>query len=392
MTMTPPAHCFMPYPNVPVASVDGPLADLTFAVKDIFDLAGYPTGCGNPHALARSGIKTSTAPVVQTLLDSGAHFVGKTLTDELAFSMNGKNAHFGTPRNGGAPDRICGGSSSGSASAVSNGLCDFALGTDTGGSVRAPASHCGLIGIRPTHDRISLEGCMPLAPSFDTCGWFARDINIFARVGEVLLGADSAALPRSPRLMLAADVMSQVTADTRAASTAVLGQLERAFRTELEPVDAALLPVDELYWAFRHIQGLEAWRSQGEFLRRYDVQLGPGVKERFAWSSQLSEAQVAPYEEVRAEFTRRFDALLGSDGVLVMPTLPNSAPLLVSGEQALESYRNQSIRMLCLAGLAGCPQISLPLMQVGSAPLGLSLIGPRGSDQSLIALARHLTA
>lgn len=390
--MTPAAHCYMPYPNVPVASGDGPLADLVFAVKDIFDLAGYPTGCGNPHALARSGIKITTAPAVQTLLDNGARFIGKTLTDELAFSMNGKNAHFGTPRNGGAPDRVCGGSSSGSASAVSNGLCDFALGTDTGGSVRAPASHCGLIGIRPTHDRISLEGCMPLAPSFDTCGWFARDIDIFARVGEVLLGADTAALPASPRLLLAADVMSHVTADARAASTAALERLAKTFRTVLAPVDTALLPVDELYWAFRHIQGLEAWRSQGDFLRRHDVQLGPGVKERFAWSSQLSEAQVAPYQEMRAEFTRRFDALLGSDGVLVMPTMPDCAPLLVSDEQTLESYRNQSIRMLCLAGLAGCPQISLPLMQLGSAPLGLSLIGPRGSDQSLIGLARRLMA
>lgn len=390
--MTAEAHCYMPYPDVPVASGEGPLSDLSFAVKDIFDLAGYPTGCGNPHALARSGIKTTTAPVVQTLLDKGARFTGKVLTDELAFSMAGKNAHFGTPRNGGAPDRICGGSSSGSASAVSNGLCDFALGTDTGGSVRAPASHCGLLGMRPTHGRISLEGCMPLAPSFDTCGWFGRDIATFARVGEVLLGTDSVALPASPRLMLAADVMRHVTGETRAASTAVLGQLEKAFGTGLESVDAVLLPADELYWAFRHIQGLEAWRSQGDFLRAHDVQLGPGVKERFAWSSQLSEAQVAPYQQVRVEFTRRFDALLGSDGVLVMPTMPGSAPLRASDEQALEDYRNQSIPMLCLAGLAGCPQISLPLMQIGGAPLGLSLIGPRGSDISLITLARQLMA
>jgi Asp-tRNA(Asn)/Glu-tRNA(Gln) amidotransferase A subunit family amidase len=111
---------------------------------------------------------------VQRLLDAGAQFVGKAHTDELAFSMNGRNAHFGTPRNGGAPDRIPGGSSSGSASAVSNGLCDFALGSDTGGSVRTPASHCGLFGIRPTHGRISLERVLDLAPSFDTCGFFTR--------------------------------------------------------------------------------------------------------------------------------------------------------------------------------------------------------------------------
>jgi hypothetical protein len=131
-----------------------------------------------------SGIKTRTASTVQKLLDAGARFVGKTVTDELAFSMNGNNAHFGAPINGAAKDRITGGSSSGSASAVSSGLCDFAIGTDTGGSVRAPANHCGLYGLRPTHGRISLEGALDLAPSLDSCGWFARDIGTFARVGR----------------------------------------------------------------------------------------------------------------------------------------------------------------------------------------------------------------
>ena len=146
-----PAHAFMPYPAVPVPHApSGPLSGLTFAAKDLFDVAGYPTSAGSPHMLAMSGIKTRTAPTVQKLLDAGARLVGKTITDELAFSMSGKNAHFGTPVNGGAPDRIPGGSSAGSAAAVSNGLCDFALGTDTGGSVRAPANHCGLFGIRPT--------------------------------------------------------------------------------------------------------------------------------------------------------------------------------------------------------------------------------------------------
>jgi len=165
-----PARAFMPYPAVSVPHAErGPLSGLTFAAKDLFDVAGYPTGSGSPTMLAMSGVKTRTAPVVQALLDAGARFVGKTITDELAFSMSGKNSHFGTPVNGGAPDRVPGGSSAGSAAAVSNGLCDFALGTDTGGSVRAPASHCGLFGIRPTHGRVSLEGCHDLAPSFDTC-------------------------------------------------------------------------------------------------------------------------------------------------------------------------------------------------------------------------------
>src|ERR1035437_900597 len=196
MPLHDPAHAFIPYPDVKVPSAaTGPLADLRFGVKDLFDVAGYPTGGGSPTVLAMSGIKTRTAPTVQKLLDAGARFVGKTVTDELAFSMNGNNAHFGAPINGAAADRITGGSSSGSASAVSSGMCDFALGTDTGGSVRAPANHCGLYGLRPTHGRISLQGAMDLAPSLDSCGWFARDVQTFARVADVLLGRDPQPLP-----------------------------------------------------------------------------------------------------------------------------------------------------------------------------------------------------
>jgi amidase len=186
----PHLRCFVPYPKVLVSHQGtGPLAGLTFAAKDLFDVVGYPTGGGQPLVLARSGIKQRHAVTVQKLLDAGARFIGKTVTDELAFSMNGQNAHFGSPINGAAPDRITGGSSSGSASAVSNGVCDFALGTDTGGSVRAPANHCGLYGLRPSHGRVSLEGSLDLAPSFDTCGWFTRDAATYARVADVLLGA-----------------------------------------------------------------------------------------------------------------------------------------------------------------------------------------------------------
>lgn len=224
-----PSRSFMPYPDVAVPHAPGgPLHGLRFAVKDLFDVAGYPTGGGNPHVLAMSGIKTSTAPAVQCLLGAGAALVGKTHTDELAFSMNGKNAHYGAPVNGAAPDRIAGGSSSGSASAVSNGLCDFALGTDTGGSVRAPASHCGLFGIRPTHGRVSLGGCLPLCDSLDTCGFFAREVRTFARVADVLLVPDEEALPGTPRLLLAQDLFALTTPGARDALLSVVARIEDA--------------------------------------------------------------------------------------------------------------------------------------------------------------------
>jgi amidase len=385
-------HCFVPYPEAALANAPaGPLSGLRFAVKDIFDVEGYPTGCGNAHMLALSGIKSASAHSVAALATAGANFVGKTHTDELAFSMNGKNAHFGTPRNGGAPQRIPGGSSSGSASAVSNHLADIALGTDTGGSVRAPASHCGLIGLRPTHGRVSLQGAMDLAPDFDTCGWFARDIDSFARAGAVLLGDDSCALPDVPEVLVAADVLDLLEPGVQAVFAQALQHLSLALGAPT-PVHAATPSFDALYWAFRHIQGYQAWQCHGERIVRHGMQLGPGVHERFAWSATISAQQMEQHGAVRDRFRADFAALLGSNKILVLPTMPDIAPLLTEPETALEDYRNLAIRLLCLAGLSGCPQISLPLMTRNGAPLGFSIIGPHGSDLALIRLAGKLLA
>jgi len=382
-----PAHAFLPYPAAPVAhAAKGPLAGLSFAVKDLFDVAGYPTGGGNPLLLALSGIKTTTAPTVQRLLDAGARFVGKTHTDELAFSMNGRNAHFGTPVNGGAPDRIPGGSSSGSAAAVSNRLCDFALGSDTGGSVRAPASHCGLFGVRPTHGRISLDRCLDLAPSFDTCGFFARDSRTFTRVADVLLGADAAQLPQRVRLLRPEDVWGLLDREVAAALAPALARVETAAGAARR-CDAALDSFDKMYWSFRHLQGREAWTADGPFIERFAPPLGPGVAERFAWSKEVTDAQVDAATRFRETYRKHLAELLGDDGVLVMPTMPDVAPLLAADESELEAYRNAAIKMLCVSGLAGFPQVTLPLASRLKAPLGISLLGPAGSDCSLISLA-----
>ena len=387
-----PAHAFVPYPDAPVPHAgSGPLSGLRFGVKDLFDVAGYPTGGGSPIVLAMSGIKTGTAPTVQRLLDAGAALAGKTVTDEFAFSMNGNNAHFGAPINGAAPDRISGGSSSGSAAAVSNGLCDFALGTDTGGSVRAPANHCGLYGLRPTHGRISLAGVMDLAPSLDTCGFFAREIHTFARVADVLLDTDPLALPATPRLLWPAEVWAllapEVAADALPVADAVQAVLGRA-----SPVAVVRDSFEAMYWHFRHLQGRESWMTDGPLIQRFAPPLGPGVAERFAWSSQVTDAQFAAAGSFRAAYAQQIDDLLGHDGVLLLPTMPDVAPLRNAPDSALEDYRNAAIRMLCIAGLARMPQLSLPLLRRNGAPMGLSLLGPRGSDLSLIALAQRLAA
>ncbi|MDO8902988.1 amidase [Hydrogenophaga sp.] len=387
-----PAHAFMPYPAVPVPhAATGSLAGLSFGVKDLFHINGYPTSGGQPLLLALLGVQNRTAPTVQRLLEAGARFAGKTVTDELAFSMNGQNAHFGSPINGAAPDRIAGGSSSGSAAAVSNKLCDFALGTDTGGSVRAPASHCGLVGLRPTHGRVSLRDVLDLSPSLDTCGWFTRDVPTFARVADVLLGEDERPLHETVRVMAPADLWALATteakkalAPARARIEAVLGKAGRA--------QVVLDDLDAMYWNFRYIQGHEAWQTDGSFIRRFSPPLGPGVAQRFAWSADVTDAQAADGRAFRDRFRAHLAKLLGSDGVLVLPTMPDIAPRLSEPESALEDYRNRAIRLLCVAGLSGFPQLSLPLVQRNGAPLGISLLGPAGSDRSLIRLAERIVA
>jgi amidase len=382
----------MPYPPVELAHAPaGPLAGLTFAVKDLFDVAGYPTSAGSPHMLALSGVKTRTAPVVHTLLEAGARFIGKTITDELAFSMNGKNAHFGTPVNGAAPDRIPGGSSSGSAAAVSHGLCSFALGTDTGGSVRAPASHCGLFGLRPTHGRISLALCHDLAPSFDTCGFFAADGGTFEKVAAVLLGPDDAPLTKAPQVLLAEDAFGLTAPTVREALAPAIARVTE----RLGPATGVTVApggFEPLYWAFRHIQGREAWSVDGTFIERFHPKLGPGVVERFAFAKTITEGQAREATAQRDRFAAELAARLGPNAVLVLPTMPDVAPLLADSESALDDYRNRALNILCLSVLSRLPQVTIPLASRLGAPLGLSLMGPAGSDLSLVRLAVTLAA
>lgn len=391
MTTHDPAHAFVPYPpaSVPNAA-SGPLAGLTLAVKDIYDVAGYPTGCGNPLRLAMSGVKPAHAPIVSRFLDAGARFVGKTHTDELAFSLNGKNAHFGTPVNGGAPDRIPGGSSSGSASAVSNGLADIALGSDTGGSVRGPASYCGLFGIRPTHGRVDISGCMPLSPSFDTVGLFARDAATFERACAVLLGEDERPLPATLRQCAAMDAFLQLDAPVLEALHPTAERV-KAVLGPVHKVDVAgEVGFDALYWAMRRLQGVEAWAEHGAFIEAHAPPLGPGVGNRFAFSATITPEVAAAETRVREAFRASLEALLGADGVLVLPTMPDVAPRLTTPEDELDAFRNKAIRLLCLAGLSGLPQVTMPLVTRDGAPLGLSLLGPRGSDRALVALAARI--
>jgi amidase len=367
----------------------GPLAGLSFAAKDIYDVAGAKTGFGNPDWLRTHEPAHASAPAVQMLLDAGARLAGKTHTEEMAWSLTGENAHYGTPVNVAAPGRIPGGSSSGSAAAVAAGLVDFALGSDTGGSVRLPASYCGILGMRPTHGRISLQGVCPLAESFDTCGWFARDAQVFERVGRVLLRDDTAAR-RPGRLLAARDAFA--FADD--AARTLLEQALARVAAQLGGPEWVTVGDDEglekwMDW-FRFPQGEEAWAAHREWITRVKPKFGPAVGPRFEWAATVKAEDVARARKRREEIARRMDALLEGDAVLALPSAPGIALPRGSAPPVVDGLRARALPMLCIAGLARLPQVSLPLATLDGCPLGLSLIAARGNDTMLLAIASSI--
>ena len=385
-----PYNAFLDLRQMPVAHAElGPLAGLRLAVKDIYDVAGYRTGCGNSRKFAESNAASRTAPPVQTILDAGARFVGKTQTDELAFALFGQNAHLPFPVNPAAPDRVTGGSSSGSASAVAGRLADIATGSDTGGSIRAPASFCGLIGLRTTHCRISLDGTMKLAPSFDTFGWFADDIETYETVGKLLLGRDphQHSLDRPISLTWLDEMVARPALAGYAAMKALVGTVFGAPATSTEHFSSSS---DELYWCFRRLQAKEAWGVHGEWITSGERDLGPGVEERFGFGRAVDDRTTQAEKVRRLTFRGELSALLGKDGFLVLPTVPGPAPYVNSTPEQFKAYRERALHLLCLAGLSGFPQITLPIGSVADAPFGLSLLGPSGSDIALIRLGRKL--
>jgi amidase len=335
-------------------------------------------------ALAMSEVKTQHAPPVTALLNAGAQFVGKAHTDELAWSMYGMNAHFGTPVNPAAPDRIPGGSSSGSAVVVAGGLADLAIGSDTGGSVRAPASFCGVWGMRPTHGRIEMTNTQPVAPSYDTCGLFARDGETLLRGMSVLLN-DDAPLPDAPRLLQPVEMWDYLGDAQRAACEEGFGGISATPISGLYPDG-----MDAAYATFLIDMGGDAARHIVPFIRSSGMPLVRGIDGRAATAEALTEAEIAIAAGARAAFAANAQTLLGNDGVLLAPVLHDVALRLNPSEEDFDGYRHISQKLLCFAGMAGLPQVTWPGPRIDGAPYGLSLIGPRGSDLSLIKLAMTL--
>jgi amidase len=372
-------------------AASGPLAGLTAAVKDMYDIAGLTAGCGNPTWLETHKPAEKTAGAVQTLLDAGATIVGKTVCDEFFFSVTGANAHYGTPVNPRAPGRLPGGSSSGSASAVAAGACDFALGSDTGGSVRIPASFNGLYGLRPTLGRVDLSGAQAMAPSFDVPGWFASSPGVFRKVGAVLL--DARRVPaKIERMMALEDAFEEADGDAadllRTALEFMIADLPAVAHARI-----SLEGFDPWREAFRTIQGFEVWQTFGEFVTRAKPAMGPGIRERIEYASRVSEAEVKAARAVHARARAHILQAVTPGTILALPTAPCIAPPIDGTPEELDHFRTRVMRLTCTAGMAGLPQMNLPIGTLAGCPLGLSFIGWAGGDEALLdlacALSRH---
>lgn len=382
---------FVPGPRAEVAPTgSGPLDGMTFAVKDLFDVAGVPTTYGNPDWARDHGTAAATAPCVLALLEAGARLVGKTKTVELAYGLTGENVWHGTPTNPAAPDRFPGGSSCGSAAAVGAGLVDLALGSDTGGSVRIPASYCGTFGIRPTWGAVSLAGACGLGPSFDTAGWFASRASVLRAAGDVLLPED----PLGDRLGPAIKPQSVwVNADpaVAAALQPAFAAVQRLVGDEVRVEGTPGLLLDT-YEHFRCVQAQEAWATLGGWIERAKPRFGPGVAERFAAAKAMPPEKAAAGRAFRRRFVLRARGVLAGGGVLVFPTSPLPAPHKTISLDEQNAVRERTMGVTAIAGLAGLPEVTVPAARVGGAPVGLSLVAAPGRDRALLALAERVAA
>jgi amidase len=376
---------FVPGPRLMLPPIgSGRLSGLSFAVKDLFDVAGTVTTYGNPDWASTHPPARATAPVVSTLLQAGARLVGKTKTMELAYGLTGENIWQGTPVNPRDSTRFPGGSSCGSAAAVAGGQADFALGSDTGGSVRIPASYCGLFGIRPTFGAVSLAGACSLAPSFDTCGWLARSASVLAGVGDVLLPGGRQGVDGP--LLRVEEAWVNAQPDVADALRPALEKLEqlwgRAIGVRLAPEGT-----DSVFDHFRTAQAEEVWATLGGWIEAVKPRFGPGIAERFAAAKATDAAVAASGRAFRRLFQARVRPLLAGGAVLIYPTSPCPAPLLTASAQEQGAIRQATIGVTAIAGFCGLPEVTLPAAVVGGAPVGLSLVAAASHDRGLLSLA-----
>ncbi|MBV9281034.1 MAG: amidase [Chloroflexi bacterium] len=377
-------------------SGSGLLDGLRFAVKDIIDLRGHMTGGGNPTWRETHPPAAANAVCVDQILNAGGRCVGKTMTDELAFSLMGENYHYGTPLNPRAPDRVPGGSSSGSASAVAQGLVDFALGTDTGGSVRVPAANVGSWGLRPTHGRISVAGVIPFSPTFDTVGVLAGELDVLARVAAVLLGQEESAgvaPDRVETVYLLTDAFEISDPEVREALAPLVARVRDRYpvrEISLEAVGAP--PLDTWFTLYGSVQWPEIWSSLGSWIESAKPEFGPHIARSFELSRTADRTRINAAVQERERLFRVLRSFLGPHDLLCLPTRSGLPPLRAAADvdRRASPYYRRTLSLTAIAGVGRLPQITLPLAESGGVPVGLSLIAAQDRDLFLAEAARDL--
>lgn len=370
----------------------GPLDGTTYAVKDLFAIEGRVCGFGSPDWQATHAPESCNAVVIDQLRLAGASLEYVTVSDELALSLDGLNTHYPLPLNRQSPARICGGSSSGSASACAHELVDFALGTDTAGSVRVPAAYCGLYGLRPTHGAISTEGVLPLGPSFDTVGVMTRDASMLERVTRVLLPPFEGDCVVPETMFVDNHMLSLLDQRLGLRSEDIIDRFAQHFKQVRRDDFGFDLAAYASHFAV--MRGYECWQAHGRWWQDCQPQLLAGTRERFVAGSKVTLAEYEHSLKAYRLVKQKMADFFGSGGVIFTPTVWTYAPILTSSTEELALNRQRNILLAALSFFAGLPQLTIPVkIDTDSrypATFGFSLIGNYGSDLALTKLAGQL--
>ena len=371
------------------ATSEGALSGYRFVFKDLFDVVGYKTGAGNPKWLESHPPAIATSPLIVEFLKQGANCVGRVQTDELAYSLNGQNIHYGTPINPAAPDCLPGGSSSGSAVAVARGDADFAIGTDTGGSVRVPSSYCGLFGLRPTLGKFDLSHCFELSRSFDTAGILTRNLDLLSKIYKTLV-PENEAIQNVNAFYLDNSFLGYFS-EQRLARLQTCFEKAGVKLIQGDFLEQSQWNLNELSELFRTIQGFEIIEKHGEWLAEYRESLDPAILERVKWSSGISRDHYVEAQKQQDVFQQQLSTQLHANKVLwIIPTTPSGPPPLSMDGEELADYRSNLMGLTSIAGLSGFPQLHLPMKGLSEGPCGVSLMGLPDQELQLLTAGQLL--
>lgn len=382
-------HTIAPY-------AQGELNGLSFAIKDNIDVADEITGYGSP-----GWINTHAEPVVhavcmEQLLNAGGKFQGKTKLDELAYSLIGVNSFYGTPLNPKAPDRVPGGSSSGSASAVAGKSVDFAIGTDTGGSIRMPASNCGIWGYRPSHGAVSVSGVLSLAPSFDTVGILAQTGDILEKVMRVLLAENRNGSRVSSSVCFVDDVFQLSDRHIIDQLTPCLNTISGGYQVQTVKLAAITEPHVNCNWLFEQLGFLlstEIWNTFGAWIKNENPKLSSGVEDNLHGYAESVDRKVLQNRlYAKKAFQNKMNRFLGEGKILCFPTTVDLAPRLddITPYFLKGPYIPRAMGVNAISCLSCTPQITIPVAEADGVPVGLSFIAGYGHDMRLIRFCNQL--